>query len=71
VIGISTPDFGPENDYEKGTGYDKIPAELAGDSEAEDSDCIGSIRSDASLGSTCRATRRNPKETSVRDPMKI
>ena len=66
MTGISTPDFGPENDYEKGIGYDKIPAELAGGSEAEGSDCIGSIRSDASLGSTCRATRRNPKETSVR-----
>ena len=66
MTGISTPDFGTENDYEKGIGYDKIPAELAGDSEAEGSDCIGSIRSDASPGSTCRATRRNPKETSVR-----
>ena len=66
MTGISIFDFGPENDYEKGIGDDKIPAELAGDSEAEDSDCIDSIRSDASLGSTCRATRRNPKETSVR-----
>ena len=66
MTGTSIPDFGQENDYEKGTGYDKIPAELAGDPEAEESDCTHSIRSDASPGSTCRATRRNPKETSVR-----
>ena len=66
MTGISASDFGQENDYEKGTGEEKIPAELAGDSEAEGSDCIRSIRSDASLSSTCLATRRNPKETSVR-----
>jgi RNA polymerase sigma-70 factor (ECF subfamily) len=66
VTGISTSDFGPENDYEKGIGDEKIPAELAGDPGAEGSDCIRSIRSDASPGSTCLATRRNPKETSVR-----
>lgn len=66
MTGIAIPDFGQENDYEKGIGYDKIPAELAGGSEAEDSDCTDSIRSDASLGSTCLATRRNPEETSVR-----
>ena len=66
MIGIATPDFGQENDYKKGIGDDKIPAELAGGSEAEGSDCIDSIRSNASLGFACRATRRNPKETSVR-----
>ena len=66
MIGISASDFGQENDYEKGIGEEKIPAELAGGSEAEGSDCIRSIRSDASLSSTCRATRRNPKETRVR-----
>ena len=63
MTGISTPDFGQENDYKKGIGDDKIQAELAGGSEAEDSDCIDSIRLDASLGSACRATRRNPMKT--------
>ena len=66
MTGTSIPDFGQENDYEKGIGDDKIPAELAGGPEAAGSDCTHSIRSDASPGSTCRATRRNPKETSVR-----
>lgn len=66
MTGISTSDFGQENDYEKGIGADKSPAELAGGSEAEGSDCIDPIRSDASLGSTCLATRRDPKETNVR-----
>lgn len=63
---ISTSDLGRENDYEKGTGYDKLPAELAGDSEVELSDCIGSTRLDDLPESTCRATRRTLKETSVR-----
>ncbi len=66
MTGISIPDFGQGNDYEKGIGEEKIPAELAGDSEAERSDCTDSIRSVASLSSTCLATRRNPEETSVR-----
>ena len=66
MTGISTSDFGPEDDYEKGIGYDKIPAELAGDSGEKQSDCASSVRLETSLGSTCLATRTDPKETSVR-----
>ena len=66
MTGISTSDFGAENDYEKGIGYDKIPAELAGGSGEKRSDCTDPTEPDASPGSTCLATRINPKETSVR-----